>query len=140
MYTIKCHVFSKWASITSTSSNPDAALPIVCSFTQPCLTYFSLAHKIDGTKETWRAHVKIWTGMLVLFFWFGVWPYPIFLGWQILSYFSGFCKISAIFLGLTNFQLFFWSSCHTLKSYDRRTHGTEKHKIIVAFHIYSNFE
>ena len=24
------------------------------------------------------------------------------------SYFSGFCKISAIFLGLTNFQLFFW--------------------------------
>ena len=107
MYAIKCHVFSKWASITSTSSNPDAALPIVCSFTQPCLTCFSLAHKIDGTKETWGAHVKILTGMLILFFWFEVWPNPIFLGWQIFSYFSGFCKISAIFLGLTNFQLFF---------------------------------
>ena len=61
--------FSKWASITSTSSNPDAALPIVCHFTQPCLTCFSLAHKIDGTKETQGggAHVKILTGMLVLF-------------------------------------------------------------------------
>ena len=56
---------------------------------------------------------------------------PIFLGLkfgQILffrvgkffSYFSGFCKISAIFLGLTNFQLFFWVFqflCHTLESF-----------------------
>ena len=36
------------------------------------------------------------------------------------SYFSGFCKISAIFLGLTNFQLFFWVFqflCHTLQSF-----------------------
>ena len=99
--------FSKWASIASTSSNPDAALPIVCRFTQPCLTCFSLAHKIDGTKETRRAHVKILTGMLVLFFGFEIWPNPIFLGWQIFSYFSGFRKISAIFLGLRNFQLFF---------------------------------
>ena len=41
--------FYKWASIASTSSSfetPDAAL--VCRFPQPC---FSLAHKIDGTKE-----------------------------------------------------------------------------------------
>ena len=44
--------FSKWASIASTTSNPDAALLIVCHFTQPCLTCFSLAHKIDGTNET----------------------------------------------------------------------------------------
>ena len=36
------------------------------------------------------------------------------------SYFSGFCKISAIFLGLTNFQHFFWVFqflCHTLQSF-----------------------
>ena len=41
--------FSKWASIASTSSSfetKDAAL--VCRFTRQ---YFSLAHKIDGTKE-----------------------------------------------------------------------------------------
>ena len=29
------------------------------------------------------AHVKILTGMLVLFFGFEIWPNPIFLGWQI---------------------------------------------------------
>ena len=52
------------------------------------------------------AHVKILTGMLVLFFGFEIWPNPIFLGWQFFSYFSGFRKISAIFLGLTYFQLF----------------------------------
>ena len=57
------------------------------------------------------------------------------------SYFSGFCKISAIFLGLTNFQLFFGSSNFCI------THLNEKHtvtvlknKIIVAFHSYSNFD
>ena len=33
----------------------------------------------------------------ILFFWVG----------KFFSYFSGFCKISASFLGLTNFQLFF---------------------------------
>ena len=43
------------------------------------------------------AHVKILTGMLVLFFGFEIWLNPIFLGWQIFSYFSGFRKISAIF-------------------------------------------
>ena len=30
------------------------------------------------------AHVKILTGMLVLFFEFEIWPNPIFLGWQII--------------------------------------------------------
>ena len=40
-------------------------------------------------------------------FGFEIWPNPIFLGWQIFSYFSMFPKISTIFLGLTNFQLFF---------------------------------
>ena len=124
MYTIKCHVFSKWASIASTSSNPDAALLIVCHFTQPCLTCFSLAHKIDGTKKTWRAHVKILTGMLILFFGFEIWPNPIFLGCQIFSYFSGFCKISAIFLGLTNFQLFFGLPITQLKPM------TEEHTVL----------
>ena len=53
------------------------------------------------------AHVKILTGMLVLFFGFEIWPNPIFRGGKFYSYFSGFRKISAIFLGLTNFQLFF---------------------------------
>ena len=36
----------------------------------------------------------------ILFFWVG----------KFFSYFSRFCKIPAIFLGLTNFQLFFGSS------------------------------
>ena len=71
---------------------------------------------------------------------------PIFLGLKLgkfFSYFSGVFKISAIFLGLTNFQLLFWVFqflCHTLESFAWRTHSTEKHKIIVAFHIYSNFD
>ena len=46
----------------------------------------------------------------ILFFWVG----------NFFSYFSGFRKISAIFLGLTNFQLFFWVSqflYHTLESF-----------------------
>ena len=46
----------------------------------------------------------------ILFFWVG----------KFFSYFSGFCKISAIFLGLTNFQLFFGVFqflCHRLKSF-----------------------
>ena len=58
-----------------------------------------MAHKIDGTKETQGAHVKILTGMLVLFFGFEIWPNPIFLGWQIFL---------AIFLGLAKLPLFFW--------------------------------
>ena len=47
----------------------------------------------------------------ILFFWVG----------KFFSYFSGFCKISAIFLGLTNFQLFFWVFqflYHTLESFE----------------------
>ena len=59
------------------------------------------------------------------------------------SYFSGFHKISATFLGLTNFQLFFWVFqflYHTIESFEWRPHSTGKHKIIVAFHIYSNFD
>ena len=99
--------FSKWASIASTSSNPYSALPIVCCFTQPCLTCFSLAHKIAGTKETQGAQVKISTGMLILFFGLEIWPNPIFLGWRIFSYFSGFCKISAIFFGSDKFPAIF---------------------------------
>ena len=95
---LKVMSFSKWASIASTSSNPDAALPIVCRFTQPCLTCFSLAHKIDGTKETWGgtcqnfdrdAHpifLDLKFGQ-ILCFWVG----------KFFSYFSGFRKISAIF-------------------------------------------
>ena len=112
IYTIKCHVFSKWASIVSTSSNPDAALPIVCRFTQPCLTCFSLAHKIDGTKETWGAHVNILTETPILFFGFEIWPNPIFLGWQIFSYFSGFRKISSYFFGLPITHLNPWNEEH----------------------------
>ena len=47
----------------------------------------------------------------ILFFWVG----------KFFSYFSGFCKISAIFWGLTNFQLFFWVFqflYHTLESFE----------------------
>ena len=116
--------FSKWASIASTSSNTDAALLIVCCFTQPCLTCFSLAHKIDGKKETQgaggtcqnfdRDARPIFLGLTfgqILFFWVG----------KFFSYFSGFRKISAIFFGLTNFQLFFCVFlflCHTLESFE----------------------
>ena len=85
---------------------------------------------------------KFLTGMLLLYFGFKIWPNPIFLGWQIFSYFSGFCKISAIFGGLTNFQLFFWSSnfCITHLNPLNEKHTSLKNKIIVAFHIYSNFD
>ena len=47
----------------------------------------------------------------ILFFWVG----------KFFSYFSGFCKISAIFLDLTNFQPFFWVFqflYHTLESFE----------------------
>ena len=73
------------------------------------------------------AHVKILTEMLVLFFGFEIWPNPIFLGWQIFSYFSGFRKISAIFLGLTNFQLFFGSSNFCITHWNPLN---EEHKVL----------
>ena len=89
------------------------------------------------------AYVKILTGMLVLsflglkfgqilFFWVG----------KFFSYFPRFCKISATFLGLTNFQLFFGSSsfCITHLNPLNEEHSVLKNKIIVAFHIYSNFD
>ena len=68
----------------------------------------------------------------ILFFWVG----------KFFSYFSGFCKISAICLGLTNFQLFFGSSnfCITHLNPLNEEHTVPKNKIIVAFHIYSNFD
>ena len=91
--------FSKWASIASTSSNPDAALPIVCHFTQPCLTCFSLAHKINGTKETGGGDM----GMLVLFLGLKFGQILFFWVGKFFSYFSGFRKISAIFLGSDKF-------------------------------------
>ena len=52
-----------------------------------------------------------------------------FLVGKFFSYFSGFRKISAIFLDLTNFQLIFWVFqflYHTLESFEWRTHSTEK--------------
>ena len=54
----------------------------------------------------------------ILFFWVG----------KFFSYFSGFCKISAIFLGLTNFQLFFGFSnfCFTHLNPLHEEHSTEK--------------
>ena len=102
--------FSKWASIASTSSNTDAALPIVCHFTQPCLTCFSLAHKTDGTRDHGGggAHVKILTGMLVPFF-LGLKFGQILLFWvgKFFSYFSGFRKISANSFGSDKFPAIF---------------------------------
>ena len=69
-----------------------------------------------------RGHMsKILTGMLVLFFGLEIWPNPIFLIGKFFSYFSGFRKISAIFFGLTNFQLFFWVFqflYHTLETFE----------------------
>ena len=47
----------------------------------------------------------------ILFFWVG----------KFFSYFSGLCKVSAIFWGLTNFQLLFWAFqflYHTLESFE----------------------
>ena len=106
--------FSKWASIASTSSNPDAALPIVCGFTQPCVTCFSLAHKIDGTKETRGGTCQNFDrDARPIFLGFEIWPNPIFLGWQIFQlffwvsqnfrYFFGSDKFPTIFLGLPIF-------------------------------------
>ena len=68
----------------------------------------------------------------ILFFWVG----------KFFSYFSGFRKISAIFLGLTNFQLFFGSSsfCITHMNPLNEEHTVQKNKIKVAFDIYSNFD
>ena len=89
------------------------------------------------------AHVKILTGMLVLFF-LGLKFGQILFFWvgKFFSYFSGFRKISAIFLGLTNFQLFFGSFnfCITHLNPLNEEHTVLKNKIIVAFHIYSNFD
>ena len=53
--------------------------------------------------------------------------------------FFGFLLNFRCFLGLTNFQLIFWVfEClyHTLDLLEWRTHSTEKHKIIIFFHIY----
>ena len=48
------------------------------------------------------------TGMLILVFGFEILPNPIFLGWQIFRYFSGFRKISDIFLGVDKFPAIFF--------------------------------
>ena len=81
-----------------------AVLLIVCHFTQPCLTCFSFAHKIDGTKETLRAHVKIARNIFlglkfvqILFFWVG----------KFFSYFLSFTKFP-LFFGSDKFPAIFW--------------------------------
>ena len=76
-----------------------------------------------GTLAPGLAHVKILTGMLVLFF-LGLKFGQILFFWvgKFFNYFSGFRKISAIFWGLTNFQLFFLGVFqflfHTLESFE----------------------
>ena len=80
---------------------------------------------------------------------------PIFWVWNFAkSYFSGLANFLAIFLGFANFRYFFVSDKfpaifgglpifvpHTWILCMKNTqHSTEKHKIIVAFHIYSNFD
>ena len=77
---------------------------------------------------------------------------PIFWVWNLAkSYLSGLSNFLAIFLGfakfryflgLTNFQLFFGSSnfCITHLNPLNEEHTVLKNKIIVASHIYSNFE
>ena len=88
------------------------------------------------------AHVKLLTGMLVLFFGFEIWPNPIFLGWQIFWLFFWVSQNFLYFLGLTNLQLFFGSSnfCITHLNPLNEEHTVLKNKIIVAFHIFSNFD
>ena len=83
----------------------------------------------------WQGCSSLFLGLKfgqILFFWVG----------KCFSYFSEFCKISAIFLGLTNFQLFFFGLpifvSHTWILWMKNT--VLKNKIIVAFHIYSNFD
>ena len=68
----------------------------------------------------------------VLFFWVG----------KFFSYFSGFHKIPAILWGLTNFVLFLWVLLFCITHLNRLNgaHSTEKHKIMAAFHIHSNFD
>ena len=70
----------------------------------------------------------------ILFFWLGIIKF--------VSYFSEFRKISAIFLGLTKFQLCFGSSNFCISQLNplNEEHTVLKNKIIVAFHIYSNFD
>ena len=114
--------FSKWASIASTSSNPVAALLIVCRFTQPCVTCFSLAHKIDGTKETQGGTCQNFDrDARPIFFRFEIWPNPIFLGWQIFQLFNlGFAKF-LLFFGSDKFPAIFCVFLflnHTLESFE----------------------
>ena len=55
------------------------------------------------------AHVKILTGMLVLFFGFEIWPNPIFLVLaNFLAIFLVLANFLAIFLGFAKFPLFSW--------------------------------
>ena len=89
------------------------------------------------------AHVKILTGMLVLFFW--VWNLA-------KSYFSGLTNFLAIFLGFAKFPLFFWvwqisrlsfgssNFCITHLNPLNEEHTVLKNKVTVAFNIYSNFD
>ena len=89
----------------------------------------------EQTSKFWQGCSSYFLGLKsgqILFFWVG----------KCFSYFSGFCKISAIFLGLTNFQLLFGSSnfCVTRLNPLHEEHTILKNKIIVAFHIYSNFD
>ena len=77
-------------------------------------TICSRYHSGGGTCQNFDRDARpIFLGLKfgqILFFWVG----------KFFSYFSGFHKISAIFLGLTNFQLFFWVFqflYHTLESF-----------------------
>ena len=56
--------------------------------------------------------------------------------------FGGFEKFPLFFGGLTNSSYFlgiFQFGDRSFESFEWRTHNTEKQQIIVAFHIYSNF-
>ena len=74
---------------------------------------------------------------------FEIWPNPIFLGWQFFKlffwvsqnfrYFFGSDKFPAIFFGSSNF-------CITHFNPLNEEHAVLKNKIMVAFHIYSNFD
>ena len=62
---------------------------------------------------------------------------------------TGMLKFGQILTDFAKFSLFFWiwqissyylGSNHTLESLEWRIHSTKNHKIIVAFHIYSDFQ
>ena len=116
--------FSKWASDRVQQFQPRCSIADCLPFYTAMLNMLLIGsqnrwHKRDlgggGTCQNFDRDARpIFLGLKFgqnLFFWVG----------KFFSYFSGFRKISAIFLGLTNLQLFVWVFLflyHTLESFE----------------------